>query len=168
MRRSEANAAAAMLGVAPVFLDRVDGELSADPDAVAAVEAALRAFAPDLVITHAPNDCHPDRRALSKLLQDTSRFRVPVVYADTLMGTGFDPTIYVDVTAQFDVKRQAIACHVSQRPERFVDACEIWNRFRALQCNASTAYAEAFRFEPVYPLADVRPLMPPPSLPRRL
>jgi len=160
-RRSEAEAAAALLGVEPVFLDRRDGGLAADPDAAAHVEAAMERLAPDLIITHAPNDYHPDHRALSTLVRDAARFRVPVVFADTLMGNGFEPTIYVDATRYFDRKRAAIRCHASQRPERFVVACEAWNRFRSLQCNAAEGYAEAFRFDPVYPFADVRALMPP-------
>jgi len=77
------------------------------------------------------------------------------------MGNGFEPTIYVDATRYFDRKRAAIRCHASQRPERFVVACETWNRLRSLQCNAADGYAEAFRFDPVYPFADVRALMPP-------
>jgi LmbE family N-acetylglucosaminyl deacetylase len=161
IRRAEAEAAAKLLEVEPVFLDRVDGELSSDRDAAAKVEAALLAFAPDLVITHAPNDYHPDHRAVSVLVRDAARFRLPVVYADTLMGVGFEPTVIVDVTAHFELKRRAMRCHASQRPERFVEACEVWNRFRALQCNAPGAYAEAFRFEPSYPFADIRALMPP-------
>ena len=159
-RRREAQAAAALLGVEPVFLDRGDGGLATDPEAAAHVEGAMERLAPDLVITHAPNDYHPDHRALATLVRDAARFRVPVVHADTLMGNGFEPTIYVDTTRYFDRKCEAIRCHASQRPERFVVACEAWNRFRALQCNAAEGYAEAFRFEPVYPFADVRALMP--------
>ncbi len=161
-RRAEAIAAAAGLGVTPVFLDRPDGALAGDGEAAALLEAAIQRFAPDLVITHAPEDYHPDHRALSRLVLDAARFRAPVLYADTLMGNGFVPTLYVDISAHVDAKRAAIRAHQSQRPERFVSACETWNRFRALQCNAPEGYAEAFRFEPCYPFADVRDLLPPP------
>lgn len=161
-RRQEAIAAAAGLGVAPVFLGRTDGALSGDAEAGRLLEVEILRFAPDLVITHAPNDYHPDHRALSRLVADAARFRVPVLHADTMMGNGFAPTLYVDITAHFEAKRAAIRAHRSQQPERFVSACETWNRFRALQCNAPAGYAEAFRFEPGYPFADVRSLLPPP------
>jgi N-acetylglucosamine malate deacetylase 1 len=161
-RHAEAIAAASGLGVTPIFLDRPDGGLAGDGEAAGLLDAAIREFAPDLVITHDPEDYHPDHRALSRLVRDAARFHVPVLYTDTLMGNGFSPTIYVDVTAHFDAKRTAIRAHNSQRPERFVSACETWNRFRALQCNAPQSYAEAFRFEPRYPFADVRALLPPP------
>ena len=161
VRRREARAAAALLGVEPVFLDGIDGELVADRETASRVEAALAEIAPDLIITHAPNDYHPDHRVLSTMVHDAARFRAPVVYADTLMGNGFAPGIYVDVTAHFALKQTAIRCHISQRPERFATGCETWNRFRALQCNAPEGYVEAFRFEPLYPFADIRALMPP-------
>ncbi len=161
-RRIEATEAAASLGATPVFLDRPDGSLAGDAEAAGLLEVAIRDFAPDLVITHAPEDYHPDHRALSRLTLDAARFRAPVLYADTLMGDGFTPTLYVDVTAHIEAKRAAIRAHQSQRPERFVSAAETWNRFRALQCNAPERYAEAFRFEPHYPFGDVRALLPPP------
>lgn len=160
-RRREATEAAALLGVTPVFLGRVDGELAGDGEAARLIEGEILDQKPDLVITHAPNDYHPDHRALSRLVADAARFHAPVVFADTLLGVDFAPTHYVDVTAWRETKVAAIRKHASQRPERFVEATEVWSRFRALQCNAPAGYAEAFRFEPLYPFADIRSLLPP-------
>ena len=159
-RRAEATEAATGLGATPIFLDRPDGALGNDAEAAALLEAEIARFAPDLVITHAPEDYHPDHRALSHLVLDAARFRAPVIYADTLMGNGFQPTLYVDITGHIEAKRAAIRAHQTQRPERFVTACETWNRFRALQCNAPEGYAEAFRFEARYPFGDVRAMLP--------
>ena len=159
-RQEEATKAAALLGVTPEFLGRVDGELASDSAAASLIEEAILRLKPDLVITHAPNDYHPDHRALSRLVADGARFRAPVLFADTLLGVGFEPTIYVDVTAHRALKVEAIRKHLSQRPERFIESTEVWNRFRALQCNAGTGYAEAFRFDPAYPFADIRALLP--------
>jgi N-acetylglucosamine malate deacetylase 1 len=160
VRREEAATAAAILGVTPVFLDRVDGELASDAEAASLVEDAVLRLKPDLVITHAPNDYHPDHRALSRLVSDGARFRVPVLFADTILGVAFQPSHYIDITAHFPAKLAAIRAHASQRPERFVAAAETWNRFRSMQCNAPDGYAEAFRFEPVYPFSDIRALLP--------
>jgi len=161
VRRQEAEEAAAILGVTPAFLDRVDGELAGDDAAAGLIEAELARLRPDLVITHAPNDYHPDHRALSRQVREAARFKIPVVYADTLMGVDFLPTIYVHISQHMETKRRAIRNHASQSPERFVAMAEIWARFRALQCNDADGYAECFRFEPAFPFADVRDLLPP-------
>ncbi|TIX47473.1 MAG: PIG-L family deacetylase, partial [Mesorhizobium sp.] len=69
---------------------------------------------------------------------------------------------YVDISGHAGIKADAIRAHRSQDPERFVEASRTLNAFRASQCNgASGALAEAFRFEPVFPFADIRALLPP-------
>lgn len=161
-RRREAEEAAADVGVQPLFLDRPDGGLADDAELLQRVEAALVDLAPDLVVTHAPNDYHPDHRALAAAVVAAASFRVPVLHADTFAGVGFAPSHYVDVTAQMAAKRAAIRRHGSQRPERFVAAAETLARLRAAQCNAPPDnYAEAYRFEPRFPFADIRDLLPP-------
>lgn len=160
-RRAEALAAAKPFGVTPRFLDRPDGALAEDRGAAPLVEAATIELNPDLVITHAPNDYHPDHRALSRLVADAARFRMPVLYADTLLGVGSEPSIYLDISDHFERKLAAIAAHLSQKPERFLDAVTVWNRFRALQCGFDgPRYAEAYRYEPHFPFADIRALLP--------
>jgi len=161
-RAAEARAAAAALGVKPHLLGFPDGELIADNTLASALRMLIAETRPDLVITHAPNDYHGDHRALSEAVRLAANFAAPVLFADTWSGTGFVPTHYVDISAHFAAKAEAIRKHVSQEPERFVTAAQTLNAFRASQCNAPTgAYAEAFRFEPVFPFADIRDLLPP-------
>ncbi|MDX8477149.1 PIG-L deacetylase family protein [Mesorhizobium sp. VK24D] len=161
-RREEAIVAAGLLGVAPRFLDFPDGALVADGALIGTLKALIAEIRPDLAITHAPNDYHGDHRALSDTARIAASFAVPVLHADALGGTGFSPTHYVDISAHWDLKAQAIRAHRSQDPERFVDGMRTQNQFRAGQCNgAPGALAEAFRFEPVFPFADIRDLLPP-------
>jgi LmbE family N-acetylglucosaminyl deacetylase len=165
-RKAEATAAAALLDVVPRFLDFPDGSLVGDAALIASLKALLNETKPDLVITHAPNDYHGDHRALSDAVRIAASFSFPVLWADTMMGTGFLPTIYVDATAQFDLKREAIGKHLSQDPQRYIALAELWNRSRAAQCNALGGYAEAYRFEPTFPFGDIRELLPPAPNPR--
>ena len=73
----------------------------------------------------------------------------------------------IDISAYFKDKSKAILKHKSQKPEKFLKAIEINNKFRAAQCNAGgDSYAEVFRFEPSFPFADLRSLLPP-SMPIR-
>lgn len=110
-RTAEAKAAAARLGVTPRFLGFIDGELVPDAPVVAAVRALIASTAPDLIVTHAPNDYHGDHRALSDAVRLAASFKAPVLWADTLQGVGFAPTHYVDVTAHYPLKRKAIGEH---------------------------------------------------------
>lgn len=161
-RRSEASAAADILGIAPRFLDFPDGELVPDAGLVGALKRLIGELRPDIIITHAPNDYHGDHRALSAAVCIAASFTAPVIHADNLRGVGFEPTIYVDITSHWEKKARAIRAHASQDPERFVTVAGLLNRFRAAQANAGEAdYAEAYRFEPVFPFVDIRELLPP-------
>ncbi|MER9585630.1 PIG-L family deacetylase [Mesorhizobium sp. M0051] len=162
VRRAEASAAAALLGATLRFLDFPDGELVADAALIGALKELIRETGPDLAITHAPNDYHADHRALSDGVRIAASFTVPVLHADTMGGTGFSPTHYVDISAHADIKAKAIRKHQSQDPERFVDGARTQNLFRSGQCNGEPgSLAEAFRFEPIFPFADIRELLPP-------
>jgi LmbE family N-acetylglucosaminyl deacetylase len=161
-RREEAANAAGLLGVEPRFLDFPDGELIADTAFISALKALIGDVKPDLAITHAPYDYHGDHRALSDGVRIAASFAAPVLHADTLGGTGFSPTHYVEITHHWDIKTKAIRAHRSQGPEHYVHRARLQNEFRAGQCNgASGALAEAFRFEPTFPFADIRALLPP-------
>lgn len=161
LRAAETTAALAPLGQ-PHLLGFADGALRAD----AALETALRDLiaktTPDLLLTHAPNDYHADHRALSAAALQAANFAVPVLFMDTMNGTGFVPTHWVDVTPDWMAKEAAILAHESQDPARFVAMANRQAAFRAGECNAPPeARAEAFRFEPRFPFADIRALMPP-------
>ncbi|MBK8082703.1 MAG: PIG-L family deacetylase [Devosia sp.] len=162
-RRREAAAAAALLGVVPHFLDFADGRLVADAALVTALRTLIVDSGADLVLTHAPNDYHADHRVLSDAVGIAAGFAAPVVWADTMMGVGFEPTHLVDITAHVETKRSAIRAHLSQDPERFVALSDRLGSFRAAQANApAEGQAEAFRFAPIYPFMDIRDLLPPP------
>jgi LmbE family N-acetylglucosaminyl deacetylase len=162
VRRAEAEAGAAALGATPRFLDFRDGGLLPDRALIDALRTIVRETRPDLVVTHAPNDYHADHRALSAAVGEAVSFAAPVLWMDTLGGTGFTPTHWVDVTLHFDAKCTAIRAHASQDPERFVRAAIRQAAFRAGECNGTPdERAEAFRFEPRFPFADIRALLPP-------
>jgi LmbE family N-acetylglucosaminyl deacetylase len=156
IRREEARAGAAVFGLEPICLDLPDGGLSEDRTTKGLLEAEIRRLEPDLVITHAPNDYHPDHRALSECVASAASFRCPVLFADTMLGLDFTPSTYVDVSDYMEKKKRAIALHASQPVVRFTEIVEVWNRFRGLQSGKpSCQYAEAFRFEPRFPFGSI-------------
>ena len=160
-RATETTAGLAPIG-APTLLGLPDGKLASAPKARDQITDFIRAAAPDLVITHAPEDYHPDHRALSYFVADAAGFICPVLFCDTLMGVGFTADYYVDISRHFTAKKNAIMAHSSQGPSRFARASQIMNRFRAAQCNApDDHYAEAYRIDNRFPFADIRDRLPP-------
>ena len=161
IRKKEALEGLNLLGKVD-FLNLPDGKLSFMANVGMIICNYINKLNPDLIITHSPDDYHPDHRALSSYVLQSAGFRCPVIYSDTLMGVNCVPDIYVDISDFFEDKKKAIGCHKSQRPEKFVSAVCIWNRFRAAQCNGPDgSYAEALRIDKKFPFSDIRSMLPP-------
>ncbi len=131
MRREEARAAAALGGFEIEVWDNPDAQLAPTVEIRGEVIRAIRRFAPHLVITHRPNDYHPDHRATGQLVQDASYLvRVPNLHRDTpppetrpvvacmtdffTKPNPFQPDVTIETTAQIDKVVAMLACHVSQ------------------------------------------------------
>jgi len=71
-RRAEAEAAAAVIGIAYTVLDNHDGELEPSLPNRRALIRLIREIRPNLILTHRPNDYHPDHRYTSLLVQDAA------------------------------------------------------------------------------------------------
>src|SRR5262245_31610505 len=83
-RRAEAAAAGAVIGARYGVLDNHDGELLPTLDNRFQVIRLIRTFRPDLVLTHRPNDYHPDHRYTSQLVQDAAYMvTVPAIVPET-------------------------------------------------------------------------------------
>jgi LmbE family N-acetylglucosaminyl deacetylase len=92
--------------------------------------------------------------------------RNPYTYfMDTIMGKGFEPEEYVDITGVFEQKREALLAHKSQytwlkefSAVDYADMMETQARFRGYQ--AGVKYAEAFMGVKTYPRVTARSLLP--------
>jgi LmbE family N-acetylglucosaminyl deacetylase len=165
IRGVEARRAAEIAGAAYATLGFSDGEiLASDPDQRRAVVDLVRETRPDLVITHSPGDYMSDHDEISKLVFDCSFHATlplfetgkrhhdavtPIYYMETVMGLGFAPTEFVDVTETIETKVAMLEAHASQlewlRDHDGVDIVEqmrTTTRFRGQQCGV--AYAEGF------------------------
>jgi LmbE family N-acetylglucosaminyl deacetylase len=165
VRRKEMSAAARVLG-AELFFGRVpDGHLADTPVQRRILLEVFRRFRPTLVLAHAGNDYHADHRAASALAEAASWFsasaghktRSPALgsqpalwWMDTMNMSGFEPTLYVDVTAFVDLKQQMLACHRSQLQRGAAGdfsplAEQMLRQCHARGAQAGTEAAEAFR-----------------------
>jgi len=165
IRSAEAQRAAEICGADKTTLGLSDGEVNGgDLEQRRLVIDLVREVRPDLIITHHPGDYMGDHNETSKLVFDCSfhatlplietskpnyREVTPIYYMDTLMGLGFQPTEYVDVSEVIDTKTAMLEAHESQltwlRDHDGVDVVEQMrtvSHFRGLQCGV--AYAEGF------------------------
>src|SRR5215475_3809097 len=71
-RKAEVSAVAKSLGIASEVLDIHDGELLPTLDNRRAIARLIRDWNADIVMSHRPNDYHPDHRYTGVLVQDAA------------------------------------------------------------------------------------------------
>ncbi len=131
-RYAEAQAAAEVIGTLEYeLLDNHDGELMPTLENRYKIIRTIREFRPDLIMTHRPNDYHPDHRYTSTLVQDAAYMvTVPNICALTphlrknpvivYLSDGFmkpypfTPDVVVGIDAVVEQKIDMLHCHVSQ------------------------------------------------------
>jgi LmbE family N-acetylglucosaminyl deacetylase len=130
-RRAEATEAGRRGSLTYEVWDNPDGRLVADLARREAMIRAIRRFRPDLLLTHRPNDYHPDHRQTSLLVQDAAYLltvppicpdvphlrRDPVIayLSDTFSRPyPFHPTVALDMAEAWERKVSMLDAHVSQ------------------------------------------------------
>jgi LmbE family N-acetylglucosaminyl deacetylase len=130
-RAAESRKSAEILGVSWKTLDFHDGELVPSLEVRKAVIRAIREWQADIVISHRPNDYHPDHRYTGQVVQDAAYMvAVPNVCPDTprleknpvfmyfqdgfQKPNPFSPDVAVAVDRVMDKKWRSIAAMVSQ------------------------------------------------------
>lgn len=132
MRRTdEALAAGKVAGIEYQVMDNRDGQLVPGLEERHKLLRLIREFGPDLILTHRPNDYHPDHRYTSQLVQDCSFLvgvpnicpdvkpmrKMPVIayFADDFQKPlPFKPDVAIDITSVSEEKEQMAHCHGSQ------------------------------------------------------
>lgn len=179
MRLNEAKKSSAMAGFEVCTIDvgdlLVDGASMEQRDKIVEVIVKTK---PDMIITHSPTDYMLDHRAVWKLVFDASfvatvphygpeghTANVPLYYMDNSAGLQFEPTEYVDITDEIDMKIEMLRCHESQLKWLydhdgidFAEYTKSLNRVRGIQCGVG--YAEGFRQEMVWGKVVPRRLLP--------
>jgi LmbE family N-acetylglucosaminyl deacetylase len=182
IRRKEAEASAALLK-AQLLWGGVTDELVFPNEAQRRLMIdLLRQADPDVIITHSPNDYHPDHRYVSQLVFDSyfqkglphlpgqtqpaCRFGQAVVYyMDNLGGIEFLPTEYVDISSVIDTKCRMLQSHQSQVQAMaelahtdILEMVRVQARFRGF--GAGCLYAEGFRRLEAYQRGLTRRILP--------
>src|SRR5438132_3682319 len=130
-RTAEGAAAGAVIGASYEVFDNHDGQLLPTLENRWQIIRLIRTFKPDLILTHRPNDYHPDHRYTSQLVQDAAYMvTVPAILPDAShlvrdpviaylpdefqKPYPFQPTVVVDVSGVVDQIVAMLHCHQSQ------------------------------------------------------
>ncbi|MFO1002589.1 MAG: PIG-L deacetylase family protein [Planctomycetaceae bacterium] len=131
LRRNEAAAAGNVIGAVYETWDFPDGALQASLAVRHRIIREIRQFKPDLVLTHRPNDYHPDHRAVGQCVQDASYLvKVPLIVPDVpalrrdpvvaympdlfTKPQRMQPEMILNIAEQIDTIVAMLACHASQ------------------------------------------------------
>ncbi len=188
IRAKEAKKAGALAGIEVISAGFNDLDIyDNNKEARERIIDIIRYANPDFIITHNPDDYMPDHTAVSRLVFDASFAAslpnytdyphnysaedskpvrvVPIYYMDTLAGVNFNPTEYVDISDEIDLKLEMLECHESQLVWMrehdnidFADMVKTCSKYRGYQCGAK--YAEGFRWCEIYLKGTVERLLP--------
>jgi LmbE family N-acetylglucosaminyl deacetylase len=181
VREKEARAAAKTLGAVDfIWIGENDEWLMETERTRLKFVDVIRQAKADLVVSHNGVDYHPDHLTCGKLALNARILsavrliesnhppleKTPDYYEmDSIAGINFLPQEYVDVSAQFEVKRAALAKHQSQDAWMQAlfghDVVQMMARqcsFRGLQ--AGVAYAEGFIRPAGWPRSTAKDLLP--------
>ena len=175
IRRDEAQAASEIIGADYLCLEFRDLAIFNDDESRRRVVECLRRTRADLILTAPPVDYLCDHEVTSLLVRD-SCFAAPIpnyvtrqwepvpalskiphlYYVDALEGADREGNpqtagFHVDVAQVFDIKRQMLACHASQRNwllrqhgiDEYLESQEKWSAHRGAEIGVS--HGEAFR-----------------------
>ncbi|MBE6678146.1 MAG: PIG-L family deacetylase [Ruminococcaceae bacterium] len=131
VRAKESAAVAELLGIEyEIWSDQADCALIADLPTRRRLICSIRSFAPDIIITHRPNDYHADHRACAMLVQDAAYMLIvphecpeaaamrtsPVImyYEDGFTNPAFNCDLVVGIDEVIDIKLQIAHLNASQ------------------------------------------------------
>ena len=131
LRRTETEAVAKLMGIEYEVLNNRDGRLLPTLEARFELIGLIRRYRPDLILTHRPNDYHPDHRATSTLVCDAAYMvivphivsEVPALRVNPVIAylsdhfqrpAPFVPTVVVDVEPVFETIIDQLVCHRCQ------------------------------------------------------
>lgn len=125
-RQEEASVAAEILGAVVVdFMDCGDGRLRHSEQEEGRLIELLRRWRPELVLSPAPADRHPDHGRAHRLVEDSAYYaglarrgpgepHRPAAVFSYMQHDPFEPSFIVDVSSTWEIKIEALAAYGSQ------------------------------------------------------
>jgi len=121
--------AASLLGYTPISLNYCPCfTLVYSDEKVADLLRIISQHRIDMLVTISPSDAHRDHRAASEIALAATR-KIPRVLLTQVSWNStpqvFTPRYFVDITTQFEVKREAIRCY----QDEYARTGHLWERF---------------------------------------
>jgi LmbE family N-acetylglucosaminyl deacetylase len=182
LRTQEGEACASVIGADLRMLEFEDSAIPETRDAALEIVEIIRELRPDIILTHGPEQRHPDHRATNRLVSD-AYYLASLPLLETahpwhgvgeiyFFDSGENAPVFVDITDSIETKIEAAACHKSQYADWLVvhDAgvdrgglpdfrARIRERGAFYGYKCGVRYAEAFR--PYWtPTPKATPLLP--------
>jgi LmbE family N-acetylglucosaminyl deacetylase len=149
-RKNESRKAAEVLGIKHLlFLDAPDLALTDSPEIVRRVVETLNDNRPTIIYAPALTDRHPDHWATNSVLH-AALAQMPADWARDVLIRGYEvwsplpANRLLDISAQFELKRQAVSLFESQLSFDYVTAISGLNQYRSLTWQKGKGYAEAY------------------------
>lgn len=180
IRGRELDASAATIGAQVYQVGEQDEFLFHDRETRMKFIEVIRWANPQVIITHNPDDYHPDHRVTADLVFAAAfvatipniRTELPppdamaaIFYMDSLAGVSFQPELFVDISDKYEKKLEMIKCHDSQvtwlRDHDDIDILDFVDgvaQMRGLQCSAK--YAEGFKAAWAWPRIRPEHMLP--------
>lgn len=150
LRVIEAERGADFLGLTDLqVMDYPDTQLdSMSASMIETIEAVVRSFQPDIILTHSANDQHQDHYAVHQATIRAARFHHSILcYESPSTTRDFNPSIFVDISNYVDVKVEAVMTHRDQSGKPYMTASRVRGMAAFRGSQAKNAHSEAF--EPV-------------------
>jgi LmbE family N-acetylglucosaminyl deacetylase len=146
LRTKEAEKSCALIKAKAIFAGQVDGHTEMNKSWVAKMNEWIHSIKPDMVFTQWPLDTHFDHQVTGQLVQAAwaeSKRNFELYFYEVNSGSetmAFEPTDWVDITAQRDIKKQMMFAHQTQSPQKTYDEFfRIMEDFRGLEAGVSAA-----------------------------
>ncbi len=160
IREEEARKASQLLGIRDlVFMRYPDGNLQYTNERVLEIVTLLRRFHPQTVYLPHQQDRHHDHTATHQIVMEACKraagpwfqsctgeaWQVPRILAYEVWTPLNQPSYYEDISAEMEIKKQALQCHCSQLENiAYDEAISGLNRYRSVMSGIGR-YAECFQ-----------------------
>ena len=147
LRVREAEKAAEIIDADIKILDFHDGAIKDDIHLIKTIEDYVKSKNIDVMFTHSKNDRHQDHRNIASACQIAMRFvNECYSYETPVTPNNFLPTMFVDITKNFEKKMSCVNSHITQEIRYYVKNNSVtnMNSFRALNAGFPDRKFEAF------------------------